>query len=290
MKELKSCPVCQNISFQKFITAKDYTVSRETFDLVKCDSCGLVRSDPVASPEFLAALYAQSTFDYGKQVNNLRITYGYYLATLADYGVQKASLLEIGSGNGFFLEEALRQGFTDVWGIEPSKSAVAIADPKLRPHLVCDVMRPRIFNSGQFDVICMFQVFDHIPDPATLLDECFNVLKPKGLILCFNHNVDAASAHLMKARSPIIDIEHTYLYNPSTLKRIFIDHRFDVKYVGPAQNTYDLYYLYRLLPLPKLLKQGGLTFLNGTQLGNIQLRLSLGNLYLIAQKPPMANE
>jgi hypothetical protein len=84
------------------------------YRIVKCNVCGLVRSDPIVAPEVLAQLYAQTTFDYAGEVANLKLTYGRHLAKLTNYGVQKGALLEIGWGNGFFLEEALRHGYVAV--------------------------------------------------------------------------------------------------------------------------------------------------------------------------------
>jgi hypothetical protein len=60
-------------------------------------------------------------------------------------------------------ERALHLGFRDVRGIEPSRDAVSQANPSLRRHIIGDVMRPGIFKAGEFDAICMFHVFDHIP-------------------------------------------------------------------------------------------------------------------------------
>src|SRR2546423_1956344 len=88
------------------------------YRLVKCRACGLVRSDPIASSELLGQLYAQSTFTYRDEVPDLRRTYGRYLAKLEPYGAGKEALLEIGCGNGFFLEEALSQGYQSVHGVE----------------------------------------------------------------------------------------------------------------------------------------------------------------------------
>jgi SAM-dependent methyltransferase len=176
------------------------------YRIVKCSICGLVRSDPVADSRILGQLYAQSTFDYGDEVDNLKLTYGYYLSKLNKYDVQKRTLLEIGCGNGFFLEEGLKQGYVNVLGVEPSADAVARANSKVRSQIICDMMRPGLFGRGQFDVICMFQVLDHIADPAGLLAECYHVLKPGGLILCINHNIEAISARLLRNRSPIVDI------------------------------------------------------------------------------------
>jgi SAM-dependent methyltransferase len=255
------------------------------YRVVKCDNCGLVRSDPVADIDVLARLYARSAQTYDAEIPNLARTYGSYLAQLNAYGARKGSLLEIGCGSGFFLGEAVAQGFTDVHGVEPSQAAVAKATPRVRPIIVHDVMRPGLFAPEQMDVICMFQVLDHIPDPNILLDECFQVLKPGGLILCLNHDVGSFSARLLGERSPIVDIEHTYLYSRSTGERLFVRHGFQVKRVSAASNIYTLNYVFGLMPISGLPRRILLAFLKATRIGRVSLSVSLGNLCLIAQKP-----
>lgn len=254
------------------------------YRLVKCRVCGLVRSDPIAPPELLGQLYAQSTFTYRDEVADLRFTYGRYLAELERYGTRKDALLEVGCGNGFFLEEALRQGYQTVQGIEPSREAAEHATAQVRGQIVCGVMKPGLFPPERFDVICLFQVFDHLPDPGGLLDECLLLLKPGGLILSINHNVEAFSARVLGERSPIVDIEHTYLYSPATMSRIFLTHGFHVRQVGPVFNRYTLYYLCRLLPFPSALKRILLACLQGRAIGRWRMSVPLGNLRLVAQK------
>jgi SAM-dependent methyltransferase len=255
------------------------------YRLVKCNKCGLVRSDPIAPPDVLARLYKQSTFTYTSEVENIKQTYGRYLAGLTKYGVQKNALLEIGCGNGFFLGEALAQGYLVARGIEPSEGAVLEARPDVRPHIVCDMMRPGIFKPEQFDVICLFQVLDHLFDPGSLLDECFNILKPGGLILCVNHNIESWTAKLLKQLSPIIDIEHTFLYSSGALNHIFESHGFISRQVAPVYNIYTASYLTHLLPLPVSIKTLLLNFLTSSPLGKIPLSVPLGNIYIVAQKP-----
>src|SRR5213594_1960338 len=121
----------------------------------------IVRSDPIADPALIYQLYAQSSFDYAEEVPLLKKTYGRYLERVCALGCERRSLLEIGCGNGFFLEQAQESGFRDVRGVEPSRKAVDQAEPNLRDHIVCDVMRPGIFKGGEFDAICMFHIFDH---------------------------------------------------------------------------------------------------------------------------------
>jgi SAM-dependent methyltransferase len=193
-------------------------------------------------------------------------------------------VLEIGCGNGFFLKVALAQGYAEVHGVEPSAQAISQAAERVRPQIVCDVLRPGLFEAGTFDVICIFQVFDHISDPGALLDECLRLLKPGGFLLAYNHNVEALSARLLGERSPIIDIEHTYLYSPKTMRRIVEQHGFAAREIGAGANRYRLSYLMHLVPLPRALKKAAVSFMQGTPLGKIPLSVRLGNLYLIAGK------
>jgi SAM-dependent methyltransferase len=293
------CPICDsdgratvlypaNFDFAAFnpaIYSARRLPDRVHYRIVRCSTCGLVRSDPVADPQLLAELYARSTFDYELEVEDLSRTYGRYLARLERFGVHKGKLLEIGCGNGFFLEEALRRGYGSVYGVEPGKAAIDRARKDIRPNIVNDVLRPGLFPAETFDVVCLFQTFDHISDPGSLLDECGRLLKPSGLLLCFNHNIEAGSAKLLGERSPIIDIEHTFLYSPTTISKLFEKHSFKPLETGSARNTYHLYYLSRLLPLPGLLKRPLLRLLKDTRFGSVRLTVPLGNLCIIAQRP-----
>ena len=276
------------------VTLDDYTPERFSarrlpdrvhHRIVRCRTCGLVRSSPVAEPEVLTGLYRESTFDYGLEVPNLVRTYGRYLRRAMGGRPGALALLEVGCGNGFMLAEALQLGFTSVTGIEPSRGAVERAKPDVRPSVICDVLRPGLLEDGQFDVACLFQVFDHLPDPGAALDHCRDALKPGGSILLFNHNVSAISARLLGRRSPIIDLEHTYLYDPVTLAALCRAKGLMVDKAGSAWNWCSLSYLAHLLPLPGSLKRAAFRALRLSRLGRLNLLLPLGNLYVIARKP-----
>ena len=147
------------------------------------------------------------------------------------------------------------------------------------------MLRPGLLPINTFSAICMFQTFDHISEPNMLLEECVRLLQPGGLILCLNHNVEAISSRILKEKSPIIDIEHTYLYSSKTIKWIFENHGLHVLEVGSALNIIRLYSLLRLFPMSQRFKQKLLNFVDRTPLSQLRFSLPLGNLYIIAQKP-----
>jgi SAM-dependent methyltransferase len=254
------------------------------YRIVRCNRCGLVRSDPVIDQEALTELYLQSALTYARDIPNLRRTYGTYLRKLEKYGIQKECFMEIGCGNGFLLQEALSQGYKKVLGVEPSKSAVEQASPELKNLIYNDILRPGLL-SQRVDAIGMFQLFDHIPNPNEFLKTCSDILIPGGLILCFNHNIKAVSARVLGEKSPIIDIEHTFLYSPETIRKLFEKNGFRVLEVGSAQNLVNPLSILRLIPFPRNIKMKLLSLLeNWPRLGQINMFLPLGNLYLIAQK------
>jgi SAM-dependent methyltransferase len=254
------------------------------YRIVRCNKCGLVRSDPIIDQETLKNLYLQSSLNYSKDIPNLRLTYGSYLHKLEKYRPQKESCLEIGCGNGFFLEEALAQGYKKIVGVEPSKSAIEQANDLVKDSICNDIMRPGL-PLDKVSVICMFQLFDHIPNPKEFLAICADALISGGLVLCFNHNVTALSAQILGEKSPIIDIEHTFLYSPLTIQKLFQENGYKVLEVGAAWNFIGLLSLLQLFPFPRNLKTKLIAFFQDKPvITKIRLFLPLGNLYLIAQK------
>jgi len=163
---------------------------------------------------------------------------------------------------------------------DASLKAVAAASPGVRDLIEPGIMRPGLFEEDEFDTVCMFQVLDHLPEPGAVLDQVRAVLPKGGVLLCMNHNVESLSARALGERSPIVDIEHCYLYSPRTMKLLFESNGFEVIDAGAATNTLSLRHLLHLLPIPTGLKPPA----GRGRLGRVPLRLPIGNLYTIGQR------
>lgn len=273
--------------FSKEVFSARRLPDRCHYQMVRCRTCGLVRSHPRINVEGLTQLYEESAFTYQGEVEALKKTYGNYLEILRKVlpSNSKKKLLEIGCGNGFMLDWALEHGWEDVAGVEPSADSIEKALPRVRNKIVPRMFEPGLFKENTFDAVALFQVFDHLPNPNETLEEILQVLKPGGVVLAINHNVGALGSRLLKSRCPIIDIEHTYLYDKKTMAKFFKKKSFKVLRVFSVTNHYSLSYWCQLMPLGKTLKKALMHFLKKTGVGKIEIPLRVGNLGLIAQKP-----
>jgi SAM-dependent methyltransferase len=252
--------------------------------LVRCRRCGLVRSDPIVDQETMVALYRASTFAYARELDGLKMTYGRALQRISDLVPSRDGLLDIGCGNGFVLELALELGWKGARGVEPSEDAIAHASASVAPLIERGLLERGMFAPASFDAVTLFQVLDHLRDPVAVLSEIRRLLRPGGVVLALNHNVEAFSARVLRERSPIIDVEHTYLYSPETMRRLFSQVGFEVMSVEPIRNTYSLSYLVHLTPFPHRLKESFLPRLKRSRLGRVMLTVPLGNLCLLGRR------
>lgn len=254
------------------------------YRVVKCRKCGLVFSNPILSLSEIQRRYSGSTFTYEAEVPSLKDTYGRYLGRYMSYAPKSESLLEIGCGNGFFLEVALDLGFKNVCGVEPSYQAIAAASSRVRAVIRNEMFDPDSFGLTRFDVICFFQTVEHVSDPNQLLNGCHRLLRDRGLVLCIAHNVEAFPARVLGERSPIIDVQHTHLFGKTTLRRIFEKNGFDVIDVFDVHNLFSLKYLLHMAPLPTSLKPRLANLLRTSGIGDWRIRLSVGNIGIAALK------
>ena len=255
---------------------------RKHYQWVRCLTCDLYRSDPVSTVN-LSDLYEKSTFDYSAELHGLKNSYSRIVRKSVGEPKGK-SIMEIGGGNGFFLEEALRMGFSNIVEIEPSKHAYESADPKIKKYFIRDTLKAGILDSNSRDLVVAFHVLDHLQDPNNALTTMRAILKPGGVACLAVHNVNSLSARLLKSKSPIFDVEHMYLYSKSTLKALLEKNGFSNVKVRHYRNSYSIAYLFHLLPISRRLKSFILNGQFGEMLRKIRVTVPLGNMWAYAEK------
>lgn len=254
------------------------------YQIVKCQNCGLVFSSPIFPPSKITKLYQESTCNYADQIPYLTKTYLKLFDEATSKLPKDPTVLEIGCGNGFFLEILRKRGISKVFGVEPSEIMASQAPPKIRKNLVVDIFRRDQFPKNYFDLICSFHTLDHVIDPNEFVSETFVLLKRDGIVLIVVHDTQGLSVRLFGEKSPIFDIEHIYLFNKKTLQQLFLKHGFEVLEVSSLINTYPLSYWWEMTPFSSVLKNLINPILEKSHLGNIPLPLPAGNICLIAKK------
>nr|WP_227431305.1 bifunctional 2-polyprenyl-6-hydroxyphenol methylase/3-demethylubiquinol 3-O-methyltransferase UbiG [Psychrobacter sp. I-STPA6b] len=105
-------------------------------------------------------------------------------------GLTGKTVVDVGCGGGILTESMARRG-ADATGIdmgaENLKAAQIHADQSgLSDRLRYQHIRVEQFaeeNAGKFDVVTCMEMLEHVPDPAAIVQACFQLLKPNGVFV-----------------------------------------------------------------------------------------------------------
>jgi SAM-dependent methyltransferase len=296
--DARSCPICGSPSEKsRLFLDRSIDLTRITdasfasrklpeymsHRLVRCADCTTIYAVEGPSPEILAAVYRDASYDSAVEAEMAATTYADILAPHVALLPRRGALLEIGTGTGVFLARMEKAGFQTRIGIEPSQAAIEAADPDVKPLIREGIFDPADFAPGSISMICCFQTLEHVPDPRKLVEDSFNLLEPGGLLALITHNADGRLNRLLGRRSPIIDIEHLQLFSPDNLRFLLQKAKFARIAIESLSNTYPLRYWLRLAPVP--MKQKILAIADSTGIGGLCVSANVGNIISTAWKP-----
>lgn len=272
----------------KFITYKTFMSRRIPdrihFRIVRCLNCGLTYSNPIYDPDKIVSLYKESCNPTEDDIKSSGKVYASYLKSVLNKLSDKLKILDIGCGDGFFLKEAKRLGFKELYGVEPSKNAVNNLIPELnRKKIIIDIFKRSQFKKDFFDVITFFQVFDHVLNPNKFLQDCHYLLKPGGYVLAIMHDAKSWQARLLGEKSPIFDFQHIYLFDKKNIKKIFENNGFIIDKIVNSINIYSAGYWLKMAPSPIFIKRFVMSHSNWS-IFDINIPLRVGNMLIIAKK------
>lgn len=207
------------------------------FPYFRCPQCSLIYPSPRPKAEYIDNLYTNGRF-----ASIFRELYlpsaEYRMSTLFRERVEdiilprveKGRLLDIGCSTGHFLKVAYEHGF-EVYGIEPNREMVMFAAEKLKlPNILNGVLKNNVYPEEYFDVVTMWDVLEHVCQPAQLLRSVFKILKPSGWIFAYTENVESFNVFITNSDSEIFAPDvHLRHYSPKTFRMEFEKAGFKVK-------------------------------------------------------------
>jgi len=177
---IQICRLCGSSSMELiYDTAQDY-ITGEKFEVWQCKNCGIAFTLP--APRDLSAYYPEKYRRYNPFILNiLKFLYRQRVKKWASRFKNPGIAFELGCGDGLMLDTLRSLGWT-VIGNERTTQSAYFARHKLGlPVFVgsLDALKP----APLFDLVFLFQVLEHLDDPAGTLKQLGQFIKPNGKLI-----------------------------------------------------------------------------------------------------------
>jgi len=274
-----------------FLTVKDYSVSKETFDLYHDETLDMLITSPQPSLENLGKYYESE--DYISHTDNKRSLFEklyHFIKSIAlknklnlinSLQPTKGRILDIGAGTGDFLSVAKKDGWQTI-GVEPSDKAKAIAKNKG----VSFVEKTSELENHSFDVISMWHVLEHVPDLDKQIKELKRLLKPTGTLIIAVPNFKSFDAKHYGKFWAAYDVPiHFWHFSKTAIQLLFEKEEMKLEKVLPMK--FDSFYVSLL---SEKYKSGKMNFIKAFFIGlqsNWRARMNFeysSHIYILKNK------
>lgn len=200
--------------------------------LFECTETGyrFWRPTSIAGDERFYAYLAERSHDY---YHAERWEYPFVRKLLA----RSDRVIEVGCGRGFFLR-SIEDRVAAAMGIEFNRAAIAA---KVTRFDVLDMPVERVAATEpeRFDVVCSFQVLEHVVDPHSFLAACVRCLRPGGILALATPNHDSA---MFARREDAFDLppHHMGHMSPAVYRRLAPLYGLDVERIHVERRYFEL--------------------------------------------------
>jgi ubiquinone/menaquinone biosynthesis C-methylase UbiE len=249
LNQLTACPVCEHTETSNHLVLKDWMITKETFTIVRCNSCGFHYTNPIPSESVIGNYYKSEEYVSHSSSNKGLINRVYNIvrnytlkqkvALVGRYAKGK-SILEVGSGTGHFLNAAKLSGY-QVEGLEPDTDARNFAQSNFNLSLnTLDHLTAIPSNSK--DVVTMWHVLEHVYHLKRDLNEIVRTMKSGGVFFIAVPNMSSWDAQHYKEYWAAYDVpRHLYHFQENTIKKLI--ETFGLVHKDTLPMKFDSYYV-----------------------------------------------
>lgn len=217
------CPVCSGTDFRTNLLLPDFDLR-----VIDCGACGLGRLHPQPSPQEIAGYYPKTYYGYeGAKfswliewlVRAVGTRHARFLMRQLPAG---ARVLDVGCGRGVALRPLLDAG-CEVHGFEFTADALSGIDPRVRTR-VAPSLPEAGFEPASFDMVVLWHVLEHVPNPRTVMAEIARLLRSGGVLIVAVPNYSSQQARWTGPAWFHLDLpRHLFQFPIGALRRLVTD-------------------------------------------------------------------
>lgn len=262
METLSQCPVCANDRFSSFASIPDHFLTKEEFQLVKCNQCSFLFTNPRPDQSEISRYYQSDEYlsHSGKKAGWLGGIYNFVRTIslnrkhkLISKHLSNGTILDIGCGTGEFLNFMKGKGWQTT-GVEPAGNPRKYA----REHYKLEIFEEDELDKlpiEQFDVITLWHVLEHVPDLNLRIRQIKRLLKTDGLLVIALPNHESWDANFYQKFWAAWDVpRHFYHFSKRTFSLLMKNHQMEILSTHPMK--LDAYYISLLSEKYKYQKPG----------------------------------
>ena len=249
--ENPKCPVCSSFNTVHYLSVKDFTVSLETFELLKCSNCSFVFTGSPPSKSEIGRYYQSTSyishtdskkgiFDNVYQLIRAITLKGKRKLIENELIGRKGRILDYGCGTGAFLKEMVDNEWK-IAGIEPDlgarEKASLLTGIEIKDTNFLDLLEPE-----SIDAISLWHVLEHVHDLEYVLMKFQKILVSNGVLLIAVPNRMSYDAIHYSAYWAAYDVpRHLYHFTPDTIDPLLTKCGFTKSSIKPM--WFDSFYV-----------------------------------------------
>lgn len=241
------CPLCDSGRFNTYKRIKDHSVSQEIFTISECRVCHFLFTNPIPDQDHIGRYYKSDTYiSHTNKANNpvnflykivRKITLQNKIAMIKKYRGQ--NLLDIGSGTGLFLEEALKNDFS-IKGVETDSIARSNQPEHISNQVVNSISKLPV--EYKYELITLWHVLEHIHNLKDQFKNISEILKDKGHIFVAVPNPESWDAKYYEEYWAAWDVpRHLYHFRKENVKQLFNENNISLVEMVPMK--FDSFYV-----------------------------------------------
>ena len=240
------CPICRSKNYTIIMEDKykklDYKKIKKIYlsssnhklidQLVKCKECDFVYSNPRIKINLISIGYKNNPDEMFVKQNHYRfktflMNFKRILNILKIKNKKNIRILDVGTGGGTFILAAKELNL-NIDGLEPNKWLVNFIKNKYKINVYPGTLE-NFKTKHKYDMICFWDVFEHIGDLNLTLKTCKKILKKDGFILINLPDYGSIFRKILGDKWPFFLNVHLYYFQKKTLKRLMENYNFKFK-------------------------------------------------------------